>query len=73
MKGAPQLQVFQNETDCVDPFRYDFRAGYGMEMALITSVDDLCKEPGRGNVSMLVLLGLSEALSPPQIISKIIE
>ncbi|XP_053120685.1 uncharacterized protein LOC128331367 [Hemicordylus capensis] len=42
----------------LDPFQTGFRAGYGVETALVGLMDDLYQGIGRGSVTLLVLLDL---------------
>uniref|UniRef100_A0A803TVM8 Reverse transcriptase domain-containing protein n=1 Tax=Anolis carolinensis TaxID=28377 RepID=A0A803TVM8_ANOCA len=60
---ASQLQGFLVETDYLDPAQSGFRPGHGTETALVSLVDDLCRELDSGSVSLLVLLDLSEAFN----------
>ncbi|KAF7252394.1 Ubiquitin-associated domain-containing protein 2 [Varanus komodoensis] len=58
---ARLLQEFMEEMDHLNPFQSGFRPSYGMETALVTLYDDLCRERDRGSASLLVLLDLSAA------------
>lgn len=54
---APQLQVFLDEENYLQPSQSSFRYGYETETALVTWMDDLCRTIG--SVFLLVLLVLS--------------
>ena len=57
---ADQLQALLDETNALDPFHSGFRLCHGMETALVALLDDLLREADGSNMSLLVLLDISE-------------
>ena len=56
-----QLQEFLEETSALDPFQSGFRAGHGVETALVTLTDDLRRQLDLGGLALLILLDLTAA------------
>lgn len=53
-----QLQDFLNEVVCLDPFKFVLKPDYGIEMALVTLVDDMHQDMDKGIATLLILLDL---------------
>ena len=53
---ADELQALLDDTNALDLFQLGSRLRHGMEMVLVSLLDDLLREADRGKMSLLVLL-----------------
>lgn len=60
---AEQLQNFQEDMSKLDPFLSGFNTGHGMETALVTLIEEPCRQLDQGSLAVLLLLDLSAAFN----------
>lgn len=56
-----QLQAFLEETSALDPFQSSFRPSHGMETAVFTLTDGLCRHLDQVRSVLLLLINLTAA------------
>lgn len=57
------VQSFLKDTSALDLLQSSFCPIHGTEMALVTLMDHLCRQPAQGRLELLLLLDLMEAFN----------